>query len=629
MPRPNDSRVPAEDYGRQVKGWAKEAIEESESFLRSQPGYDKIEDTVDAIMGEDYGTPTPAGLPDVRLNHLGKVALDLASALTDLKPFWEYKTYNKRFEPQQVMLGKRSTSWWTNRHIDLKWLFVVQYALASGSGCGQIIYDQDTRDQDIIPEDSRDVLPIRPNDFLSLQNALGVCLRRERTVNYLRRLYPEKAAKIHADRDGSMKRVSSQTRAGRLMSALGVKSGFMENLMSSLAGRPQARPLGLPVADLHTIYVRDDSLNLTGHDVAMGTEGTNWSYIVKPGEPLYPFKRCIVIVNSCDEPLYDGPSIYWHGMFPVVKLTLDPWPWTWLGKAPLKDLLTLQRELDSNMRIVAQHNKRVGQPGISADKNAVPRAVMNAIDTRRAGLKIRHNPIAGRGVELLNEPPLDQSIPMTIEFLIRQMRELTGAGELSQLMKLGQIPAAETIEKLLEAMSPAVRLRSRVMEVMMREMAMMVASNFMQFDTLAQRIALLGPSGITFEDFDYDPGTLIPDFVDDDDRASGTVRPRHERARNFLRYFTYHIAPGSLLSASQVTRKLMMVMLSRAGLIDHWTLLETLDIPNVGEPPDGANTITERMAAERSMGLGMQVSAVGRKASGQEMPRMKISESGD
>lgn len=189
----------------------------------------------------------------------------------------------------------------------------------------------------------------------------------------------------------------------------------------------------------------------------------------------------------------------------------------------------------------------------------------------------------------------------------------------------------------MESLSPAIRLRSRVIEAFLREFALMVMMNFMQFYDLPRRISILGPDGATFEDFDYDPATIVPDFIDAGDfSADGAVtnearlrgpRARMDRARTFMQYFTFHIAPGSLLSASEVSRKLLYLTLSRAGLIDHWTLLETLGVPNVGEPPEGARTITERLIAEQALGLGMNISPVGRKASGQTMPRVTTKES--
>jgi len=205
---------------------------------------------------------------------------------------------------------------------------------------------------------------------------------------------------------------------------------------------------------------------------------------------------------------------------------------------------------------------------------------------------------------------------------------LAGTRDLTQMMNLGQIPTSETVEKIIESMSPSVRLRSRVLEAFQREFAMMLLSNFFQFYDTARRIAVLGPDGITFEDFDFDPGTLIPDFVTEDDQASGVIRPRYERARDFLRYFTFHVAPGSLLSASEVTNKLLYIQLARAGWMDIWTLLDKLGVPNVGEPPTGAKNITDRLKAMQSMGMGMSVSPAGRKASAEQMPSINASTGG-
>ena len=166
----------------------------------------------------------------------------------------------------------------------------------------------------------------------------------------------------------------------------------------------------------------------------------------------------------------------------------------------------------------------------------------------------------------------------------------------------------------------------------MTEFAMMTGSNIMQFYTLPQRLAVLGKDGLTFEDFDYDPGTMVPDFIHGDDyNQLGDVtpeallrgpRPRYDRAKEFLRQFTFHIAPGSLLASSEITRKLLYLQLARAGMMDIFTLLETLGVPNVGDPPAGANTIMQRLIAQQQIGLGPNDSSVGRKATAQTPPRM-------
>lgn len=609
----------------EVLGWANDAIGEAESFLKSQRGFDQISTSMDYIMGDYSRDMVPGSFSKLVDNRFGMIALNSAGAMTDIKPFWEYKTENKRFEPQQVQSGKLTKAWWTRRLIDLKFTDCIKYALVGGSGYPHLVYNEQIGDNDVIAEDPRDVLPIRPSSNFSLQEAFGVIVRRERPLNYLRQKYPRQWASglIRADRDMSSATLEKVTRAQGIMSRMGL-SGFMQNVWASIGGKPQAHMV-IASADVYTMYLRDDRVNETGSKVWVG-EGTpdkhpNWSYWVEPDEPIYPRGRSIIFTRTCV--LRDGPNIYWHGLFPLPKITLDPWPWSFLGKPPLIDLLTMQDELHRLMRGVADHNQKVFRPDLIADKNSMSRSAMAAIDTRKSGLKMRTNPVAGKAAELVYAQPLDPSVQASILDLRDEMDKISGVRDVQQLMNLGQIPATETIEKILETMSPAIRMRSRVLEAGLREFAMMTLSNTFQFVTLNERLALLGPEAMTFEDADHDPGTMIPAYLTREDERDGKDVPRHIRARTFLNQFTYEVAPGSLLSASEVTTKLLFIQLFRAGIMDIWTLYEKLGIPNVGKPPGDAVTITDRLMAMQQMGLTPNVSPTGRKASGQTMPTMK------
>lgn len=621
---------PERSHHQAILKWGQDAIQEGESFLRSQPGYQSFDDTLNAIMGEFSGSDMrPSSLSQVSLNMFGKVALDLVSAETDIKPFWDYRTKNSKFQPQAALANKYAEAWWIRRHISLRFADVIKYANAMGSGIAHHVYSPDLGDQDILPEDARDVLPIRPSTMYSIQDCYGVCVRRSRSMNWVKANYPEAAPYVRPDRDGSYF-ANRSTRVQKMLSAMGYSSGFMQNLWASLGTKPQTDIPSIPMCDVYTMYIKDDSKNTTGASKWMGLsdgQRTNWSYEVHPGQLWYPRKRCIIFTRTAL--LYDDTSIYWHGLFPLTKLTLDPWPWMWLGKAPLKDLLPLHAEVNRLTRIISQHHQRIERPGLAADKNSISQKAMERLDTARAGLKIRHNPMAGKGVELLHEPALDASVALERQTLIDAMKELSGARDISQLMNLGQIPTTETVEKILETMSPSVRLRSQVIEAFMGEFATIVLSNIFQFATLPERVAVLGPAGMTMEDFDYDPGSLIPDMIDEmGTTEKGDPRPRDERARTFLRNFTYEVAPGSLLASAGVTEKLLYIQLFRMGVMDIWTLGDKLSIPMIGEPPEGADTIPKRLQAMQAMGIGQTVSAAGRKSTGQQQPRMKISESG-
>jgi hypothetical protein len=293
------------------------------------------------------------------------------------------------------------------------------------------------------------------------------------------------------------------------------------------------------------------------------------------------------------------------------------------------------------MRVIDDHLEQVARPAVIADKTTIAMSDLNKIDTRKAGLKLRQNMMAGKGLTIQPPPVLPNDIMAILQYYEQKMYDLPGVRDLSQMMRLNQMPAAETIERILEAMAPSVRLRSRVIEAYMRDFATMTAWNFAQFYPLSLRLNILGAQGATPDDFDMDPDTFVPAWMDSDYSPEGVIKvealtrgpmPRYDRTKQFFRQISYHIAPSSLLNASEIERQLKYLQLSRAGLVDRWTLLEVLNIPNVGNPPEGCNTITERLVAEQQMGLGMQVSSTGRKASAQEPPQQKssgaVSESG-
>jgi hypothetical protein len=255
------------------------------------------------------------------------------------------------------------------------------------------------------------------------------------------------------------------------------------------------------------------------------------------------------------------------------------------------------------------------------------KSAIERIDTSRAGIKIRHNPLAGKGVELLHEPPLDAMTMPWMQALIEQMKDLSGVKDATQLMNLGQIPSTETVEKILETMSPSIRIRSMVMESFISEFAMIVLNNFFQFYTAPMRLAVLGPSGLTWEDFDYDPGTLIPDAQTlwPNRHPEDPEKTRAERAQEFTRQFAYDVAPGSLLASAGVTEKLMYMQLAKAGVLDNITLLEKLGVPNIMPPTmeeEIGPTIAQRLMWQQQQGIGMAANSAGRKQTNQTPPRV-------
>lgn len=159
--------------------------------------------------------------------------------------------------------------------------------------------------------------------------------------------------------------------------------------------------------------------------------------------------------------------------------------------------------------------------------------------------------------------------------------------------------------------------------------------------------------------------TPNPSYLPDLDAS----KPRAQRAKAFARLFTFAIAPNSILAMNAQERKMLNFQLARMGYLDFWTLHESLETPNIGTPPPiplpplqepdpqevmqsvmaqmesavtgmppaqppkyvmgpGGEilemrvplTVTERLQAQQTMGLGLTSNPAGRKASGQDTP---------
>jgi len=639
-------------------------LDDGQKFLERQTGWDLIQPCIDRVCSIKTKTmlaelDRPSGLATTSSNRMRKILLEGVAQMTDIKPFFEIKAFNQALEQTADNFSKLTTSWYTRVSCDQIGLAqCLRYSWVAG--CGYVWLEWDPEREEIMPKapDPRDVIPIRPDgEFLSIQNSRGVIIREEYTLSHARILWPDKAGQLLADHDALDGTALESTRAGRILAAINVKAGSpLDDAL--FASRPKASIGAQPAVYVYTMYVMDQEKNTDSNSIQMGEfkddptwekpEGiiglfskapqvpaNNWSYTVKPGDKKYPRGRRIIFSRTAI--LEDIPNPYWFAAggqihFPLVKLTLDPFPAKWFGLGPMWDLLPLQESLDWNLRVIDDHTAQVAQPPIITNSMAMGKKALEAINTRRAGLKILGNPM-GELPNMPGVPALEAFIPQHIDWIKAEMEDLAGLSDLGKsLLSLNQMPDNETVERMMEAKTFVLQGRSRSIECFMREFATILISMFAQFYTVRQRYQILGPSGSQPEDFDFDPNNLIPDFVhaEDFDGEGNLTQTAHDRGplpvfdrfKEVQRQLVFNIAPGSLLNASSTTRKLLYFKGFMMGIISIWTLAKVLDIGGYGEPPAGCVTEIDKLAAQRSMGLGPQPQGPGAPSSFQAMPQM-------
>ncbi len=643
-----------EENDKQLLSWLDSAIRSGLGLLKREIAYQQLPDSIAFINGSQ-GSLKPSALSRVTFNRLRKIVYEIVSSMTDVRPIWNYQTYNNKYKPQADILNKLVRNWWRNSYADRRMQDALMYSCAGGSGYLKVEWNPylpGGGNIDLIPLDPRDVIPINPALNTSVQQWQGVAVRKTVSLPSLRQRYPEKFYKFKSLSKGWFDQKVQAGQAG----SMEIISPVLDRLF---AGRDPSSSAA--EVDLIHVFVRDDSMNTGLESVLMGKPGTNWCYTVYPlgsvnpvtqkvvteaHAKLYPRGRLILCTPECI--LEDIPNPYWHGMFPIIKFTLDPQPWSILGSSLVADGKPIQESLNEVLRGVEDAVKQWLRRTVIGNSQAIGKGLLNKIDPRMAGQKILLNPSAGDGLKFVEGPTLPPYIMDYARFLIDILDDNSGVKGLRELAQLKQMPSSDTIEKFLDAQSPLLRLRSAQMEQSLAELAEMVKVMIFQYYDAPRRFQILGADGLTMEDFDYDPRMLTPGLRPSDEGYTPEydvfTTTRSNRAERHHRNFAFSVARNSFLNASHTQQKMFYLQLARMPqpLIDPWTLLESFDVPNLGPVPDGS--VFDRIQFAQKIGLLPPSPAMmmaqggppggggapppggkppGRPPSGQEPPRME------
>jgi hypothetical protein len=354
-------------------------------------------------------------------------------------------------------------------------------------------------------------------------------------------------------------------------------------------------------------YVIDLSTNTTSSPIPMGEPGTNWAYTVKPGDRLYPYRRLLISSEACV--MYDGPSFDWHGRFPGIPFSTDHWPWEPLGFSMVRDGYEIQQSMTEIERGTMDKERAKMDPALGYDINAVTKKEAQSFDPMQPRGRVGFD---GSSVTEPFKPPVDQHIyetsPTTLQFydlLKNAMDEQHAIKDVIALAKARM--AGDDLEKLLEANGPIIEDMSRSMEPPMREIADQVKYLVLQYVPPARIMQVVGEDGMTLDAFDYKPDTMVPSHLageDPGDANSPKDSPtgKIERARVFANNLRFQITPRSLHEMTQMSMKLGMIQLKKAGVqIDSQTIADAWSVPNYGTIQ--GSTVREKFQQEQEENL--------------------------
>jgi hypothetical protein len=594
--------------------WIDQGLRAGLSRLKQEDTYNSVGECISYLNGTGGPLRTNSQLSRVRTNRLRKINYEITSSLTDVRSIWTYETANNELKPQADIFNLLVRNWWRTSFSDRKLQDALMFSAVGGSGYLKVEWDPKQPgggNISLVPLDPRDVIPINPAAGIHVQQWEGVAIRVTKSLAALRDRYPTKWHKLAL----SSKNWFDPKNNGSKSKGLEIVSPVLDRLFS---GRmPSTGPSDI---DLVHIFVKDESMNTGKDPVLMGRPDTNWCYLVYPLGSIHPITKKVVteemaklyprgrlIICTPDVILEDLPNPYWHGLFPIVKFTLDPMPWSILGSSLIADLIPLQDSLNNTLQGIENGVKQWLQKAMVADSRAISKSLVKSFDSRLPGQKLMINPTLGEGVKLLDGPQLPAFIMEYVQTLVESMDDNSGVKGLRELAQLKQMPSSDTIEKFMDAQSPLLRLRARMMEQSLAEMAEMVKSMILQYYDAPRRLQILGPDGITPQDFDYDPRTMIPSLSPSDAGYKpeyDSRLSRIDRGMHHQKNFAFTVSPGSFLSVSNTQQKMYLLQLARmpgAPLIDPWTLLENFDVPNLGPIPKGS--VFDKIQQAQKLGI--------------------------
>jgi hypothetical protein len=577
------------NYESALLQWRDQAREEAISNLQLNAEYERSEQYQKYLLGDQWSRRRPIYRSKYVDNRIAQARIERLALLTDIRPVIDVSCSVKEYGPQAEIARKVILHSWQRERIDLKLISVVDQALF-GQGFWKIGALSPGRM--IINTFGMDaVLEIQP--AFDMQESMGVMYRTYKPPIYFWNQWGATGKCDGLEREQAVSSwsdpVNSYTQPQHLNELTWNAMSPEMRHNAGLAASPKARSsemIAFPSIPLEEYWIDDPSVNESQQEVIVrdpdkALSSHNYWYRVAPGERLFPRKRLIVFAG--DRVMYDGPSPYWHGLYPFARLILNPITWGPGGIAAYRNLMPGQDLLNEVGAGMADRIKRAMNPTLITKEGAVRDADWRAFSPDKPGGKLKTTPVAQVGdIRYVDPPSLPGDIlPFMQNYLQPSLERHSGTLDPTQLSRKKQAPAADSVESMKDGLQAGFRLEGRYIEAFLGEAGIQAVSNIFQFWTREQRVRLLGADGQTYEDFDFKPGSMVP-----------YTQPQEDH----WKLFAFEVGQGTLLGSPARERKMIALQLFKMGGISIRELHRALDLQN-------SSQIMKEMEEEHELGL--------------------------
>jgi len=566
-------------YTRKMLAWRDDVVRQGAAELQAARDLQNIQTLIGLLDGTGWWE---SNRPEYRSSFFDNVLSDVRreslASLSDVKPTIDIGCNVELYKHQAKIVHGIIKHSWVNDAQDLRLVDWIDHALF-GTGFLKIVaYAPGV--MRTVAKALGQVIPIQMEggDFQSAQVVID---REYKSLAYFLEVF-----RLDAERVQKLSRYSVS-----LQSTLGSErydrpdnipeyqwnslSPTMKRRMylNRVAGKPQRGYPGTenaayPVLELQEIYHRDINTNEYGHPVLMKhpdlkVSEHNWHYIVPPKAMLFPRKRLTIFGG--DELMFDGPNPFWDGNYPYAMLQLNPCVWSMGGISKYRDLVPLAR---SQNRIGAGVEETVIDAvnrNVVTRKGAIDPISWERFDPSKPKQKIMLNGTAdpSRDWKYMDAKQLPPYVEMWLRYIDSAIKRRSGMLDIQGLARKKQAPGSDTVQSMQDAMSGPYRLESRYVEEAIRQAAILETSRVFQFWTVDQRLRILGPDGMSFEDFMYIASNMVPGMAPKED---------------WWQQFPINVAQGSMHGSTEVKKQVIAMNLYKAHGISLHGLYEILNI---------------------------------------------------
>jgi hypothetical protein len=503
-----------EYYGKLAQ-WCDAAHEEALGAQQDIPELKEMSSALDYLSGLQWKETMPSYRAKPVSNEILSQFWETVGLLTDIKPMFKITDIggSGEYSKTQSLLNKMAKGWAGNGNFERTLAFCTMFGTLT-TAPAKVYWNPFARGHSGDPSDGdisfeslsiSSVLRLGIQDW-DIQNDECVIYRRTRTLDWIKRAFPRMGKLVKAEEAKSKYTVDVQSPVTVMPSVFQNLSPGMKRMMG--AGDRTSVTSVYPKAEVREFWKRDDMVNTSPNKIWVGPEGSSWGYWVSPGQKMYPRGRLIIRANGVT--LYDEPNPYFHRRYPFALLGLNAVPWQEYAMSLISPWMKQQDILNQILAGVIQCVKKAINPALMASKSAINPEAMRAIDSSKPNLKITYSQNA-------SSPPIWQAPPNVPAYVLqtyglvqKSMQQSSGAAAVGDAAGKKQVPGGDTLDKITFAKNTPIRMMGRNLEGFVDEVGSLWTATALQFYDAGRRMELLGEQGMTKEDTDDTPGSLIP-----------------------------------------------------------------------------------------------------------------------